>query len=149
MWTREKSIFLSKLFVGLFMGLLVLFILGASQIVSAFGLFSRADIASIKAYFVWTIYIGSIPAGILLVSMMRLMHNIERGEVFISLNVKLLRMISWSCFAGALVAVGGMFYYFPWIFVVISASFMGLIVRILKNAFEQAVVLKEEVDYTI
>jgi hypothetical protein len=33
--------------------------------------------------------------------------------------------------------------------VAIAAGFMGLIVRIVKNAFQQAIAMKDELDYTV
>lgn len=149
MWNSEKSIGLSKAFIWIFLGLLVILLFSASTVVSYFIEFSRADLSTVKALFVWTIYIGSIPAMVLLVSLLKLIRRIECGDVFTHENVKLLRHISWSCFSGTLVACTSMFYYAPWIFIAIASAFMGLVVRIIKNAFSQAVALKEEVDYTI
>ena len=34
-------------------------------------------------------------------------------------------------------------------FLAVAAGFMALIVRVLKNAFEQAVRMKDELDYTV
>ncbi|NLB53899.1 MAG: DUF2975 domain-containing protein, partial [Syntrophomonadaceae bacterium] len=59
------------------------------------------------------------------------------------------RRISWSCFLGAVIALVSVFYYNSWLFVAVAAAFMGLIVRVLKNVFAQAVELKNESDYTV
>ncbi|MBN2898684.1 MAG: DUF2975 domain-containing protein [Clostridia bacterium] len=149
MWNREKSLILSKMFIWIFLALLIGFVLYANVIVDNFVQYSRVELNAVKPFFVWTIYVGSIPAVVLLLSMQKLLKCIEVGDVFTVLSVKYLRIISWTCFVGAIIALIGTTYYLPWLFVAIAAAFMGLVVRILKNTFAQAVVLKEEADFTI
>ena len=43
----------------------------------------------------------------------------------------------------------GIVIYLPFAFLAVAAGFMALIVRVLKNAFEQAVHMKDELDFTI
>ena len=79
----------------------------------------------------------------------RLLSNIRQGKVFTSGNVKILRLISYCCFAVSVIFI----YFsilrpFAWL-VVIAAAFFGLILRVIKNIFEQAIVIKEENDFTI
>ena len=100
-------------------------------------------------YFMGTIYVGFVPAAFLLYSLFKLLRRIETGQVFTDENVDLLRRISWSCFAGAGVALVSLFYYYPWFFVALAAAFMGLIVRVVKNVVAQVVELKNEADYTV
>jgi hypothetical protein len=149
MWTRKKSIYLSKLCVIEFIILLVGLIATAPWLVNLFLSFSRASLQGTKPYFLATIYIGAVPAAILLYSLLKLLEHIELGDVFIEKNVTYLRHISWACFAGALIAIASSFYYIPWVFIAIAAAFMGLIVRVVKNIVGQAVELKNESDYTI
>jgi hypothetical protein len=111
--------------------------------------FSRADLTGKEAFFLSTIYSGSVPATILLFCLYRLLHQIEIDQVFIIANVEYLRRISWSCFAGAIICFVSIPYYFPWIFVAVAAAFMGLIVRVVKNIVAQAVKLKNESELTI
>lgn len=96
-----------------------------------------------------TLYAVVPPAVGALVCLDLLLRNIRRGEPFTQKNVKLLRAISYCCFAGALV-----FVYFaflkPFAFVIVfAAAFFGLILRVVKNCFEQAAALREENDFTI
>jgi Flp pilus assembly protein TadB len=93
--------------------------------------------------------VGAVPAAYLLYSLFRLLRRIETGQVFTADNVELLRRISWSCFAGAIIALISLFYYYPWVFVAVAAAFMGLIVRVVKNVVAQAVELQNEADYTV
>ncbi len=96
-----------------------------------------------------TLY-SAVPAAVVaLVCLDKLLKNIIECQPFVEKNVKLLRIISYCCFAEALV-----FIYFatlkPFaVIVVIACAFMGLILRVVKNVFEQAVSIREENDFTI
>ena len=59
------------------------------------------------------------------------------------------RLISYCCFAVSVIFIYFSFIRpFAWL-VVIAAAFFGLILRVIKNIFEQAIVIKEENDFTI
>ena len=45
--------------------------------------------------------------------------------------------------------IGVSFYYFPFFIVFIVMAFIGLILRIIKNIFEKAIIIKEENELTI
>ena len=66
-----------------------------------------------------------------------------------SANVTALRRISWCCAGAAVVCLAAAYIYLPFAFLGVAAAFMALIVRVLKNAFAQAVHMKDELDYTI
>ena len=149
MWNGEKSIILSKLCVLLFMGLLVAAVVTAPWLTQWYVEFSQAGLEEEAAYFMATIYVGSVPAAYLLYSLLKLLRRIETGQVFTAKNVELLRRISWSCFVGAGIALISLLYYYPWLFMGVAAAFMGLIVRVVKNVVAQAVELKDEADYTV
>lgn len=149
MWNDKKSISLSKICVLAFSAMLVGIVITAPWIVNRFLDFSRAYLVGRKAFFLFTIYSGSIPAAVLLFCLYRLLHHIEQEQVFITANVEYLRRISWCCFAGAIICFASTPYYFPWIFVAVAAAFMGLIVRVIKNIIAEAVELKNESEYTI
>ena len=96
-----------------------------------------------------TLYCAVPAAVVALVCLDKLLKNIIECQPFVEKNVKLLRIISYCCFAEALV-----FIYFatlkPFaVIVVIACAFMGLILRVVKNVFEQAVSIREENDFTI
>lgn len=95
------------------------------------------------------LYCCCLPALAALISLDRLLRNIMKEEVFIPANVKLLRIISWSCFAAAVLMLVCAGYYTLFLAVAVAAGFMGLILRVVKNVIEEAVVIKEENDYTI
>jgi len=149
MWNGEKSIGLSKFCVLAFALMLIGIAFSAPWLVGWFLDFSRADLIGKKVFFLYTIYSGSIPATVLLVSLYRLLHYIALGKVFIAANVIYLRRISWSSFAGAAICFISALYYMPWVFVAVAAAFMGLIGRVVKNVFAQAVELQKESELTI
>ncbi|HYF83896.1 MAG TPA: DUF2975 domain-containing protein [Clostridia bacterium] len=149
MWNGKKSISLSKFCVLIFTVMLIGTALSAPWLVRRFLDFSRADLVGTEAFFLSTIYSGSVPAAVLLFCLYRLLHHIEIEQVFITENVEYLRRISWSCFAGAIICFVSIPYYFPWIFVAVAAAFMGLIVRVVKNVIAQAVELKNETEFTV
>ena len=96
------------------------------------------------------IYICLLIALFILYMLDRLLSNIRKEEIFIPQNVSYLRGISWACFAMCvpclLVSVYGSQIF---LFVMVAAAFMGLILRVVKNVIEAAVLIKEENDYTV
>ena len=149
MWSGKKSISLSIFCVFVFSDMLVGTVIFAPWLVRWLLDFSRADLAGTEAFFLTTIYSGSVPAAVLLFCLYRLLCHIELEQVFTTVNVEYLRRISWSCFAGAFICFASIPYYFPWAFVAVAAAFMGLIVRVVKNVIAQAVELKNESELTI
>jgi hypothetical protein len=91
-----------------------------------------------------------VPALLALVSLDRLLGSIGRGEVFIAKNVRALRLISWCCFAEALLLAAAAWMFSLILFSLsIAAAFFGLILRVVKNVIEAAVLIKAENDLTI
>ena len=78
-----------------------------------------------------------------------ILRRIEAGAVFVPANVTALRRISWCCAGAAVVCLAAAYIYLPFAFLGVAAAFMALIVRVLKNAFAQAVHMKDELDCTI
>ena len=96
-----------------------------------------------------TLYLAAAVALVIVTALDRLLSNIRHDKVFVPGNVKILRLISYCCFAVSLIFI----YFsilrpFAWL-VVIAAAFFGLILRVIKNVFEQAIEIKEENDFTI
>lgn len=86
---------------------------------------------------------------VILFLLYQLVQNIENNKTFTEKNITLLRRISWLCFLEAVILLVSGSYYYPWFFVAGLAAFVGLIVRIIKNVFCQALLIKEENDFTI
>lgn len=95
------------------------------------------------------LYLCSVPGYILLHGMHKLLRNLQNGRVFLPVNVALLRRISWCCFAACLICLAATPVWYSLSIVAVAAGFVGLIVRIVKNVFEQAILMKDELDYTV
>ena len=96
-----------------------------------------------------TLYLAAAVALVIVTALDRLLSNIRHDKGFIPANVKILRLISYCCFAVSVIFIYCSFIRpFAWL-VVIAAAFFGLILRVIKNVFEQAIVIKEENDFTI
>ena len=95
-------------------------------------------------------YLCAVLALVMLCTLYQFLRRIEQGEIFVARNVAALRSISWCCVGAAFICLpAGVFIYLPFAFLAVAAGFMALIVRVLKNAFEQAVRMKDELDYTV
>lgn len=152
MWTEKKSITLSKISVWVFLGLLLAVDIGGYWLVKWFVGFSRYGVimsAPYPALFLISLYAASVFGYVLLFSLNRLLQNIEQGEVFIHQNVVMLRRCSWCCVAAAIVCLLSCLYYLPFFLVAVAAAFMALVIRVIKNVFEQAIAMKADLDLTI
>lgn len=95
-------------------------------------------------------YLCAVLAFGMLFSLYKFLRRIEAGQIFVPANVTALRRISWCCVGAAVLCLpAGVAIYLPFAFLGVAAAFMALIVRVLKNAFEQAVRMKDELDLTI
>ena len=79
----------------------------------------------------------------------RLLKNISEESIFINQNVIILRIISFLCYALAIICLISGFFYLPFIIVAIAAAFIALIIRVIKNVFFTAIAIKDENDMTI
>ena len=78
-----------------------------------------------------------------------LLRNIRKEQPFVTQNVTMLRIISYCCFAEVPVFVYLAVLKPFTIVVLVACGFMGLILRVVKNVFEQAIKIREENDFTI
>lgn len=96
-----------------------------------------------------TLYVCEVLALAAVGALHVLLKNISAEKVFIPQNTACLRIISWACMlAGLSFFVMGLWRVLFWL-PAFFAAFFGLIMRVLKNVFEQAVELKSENDFTI
>lgn len=94
-------------------------------------------------------YLVLVLATVCDILLLRILGNIKKGEVFVEGNVAILRALSWCVMLASVpfillglvfkvaFAVGGV------------ALFVGICLRVVKNAFAEAVAIKDENDYTI
>lgn len=152
MWSKTKSLFLSRILTvtvaGLF-SILTFFVPAVSKWYEI-----NSDVVgiihqSIVIPMTVCLYIAEFFGFCALLSLHRLLENINRDQVFIEQNTRCLRVISWSCvFAGvtfAVLSLWNLIFLMP----TLMSMMLGLIMRVLKNVFEKAVELKSENDFTI
>lgn len=148
-WNDRKSILLSQISVYLFAAIALGITCTGPWFVDWFIAFSRADLAPHRNLLLAALYTTALPAFAVLWQLHGLLRFIRRGQVFVARNVARLRAISWLCILIGLICCAASLFYVMFIIVAALAAFMGLLVRVIKNVFEQAVLLQTEVDYTI
>lgn len=147
MWNKDRSIQLSILSVRLFFVLWLAFIIFGYFIVKAYVNYNA--IPNAFNVILITLYACLIIVIFLINELHKLLCNIKVNKVFISSNIVCLRKISWLCFAIGCITLIATFGYVPFVLVGVVFTFISLIVRVVKNVIEEAIVLKEENDYTI
>ena len=148
-WNEKYSIRLSKVCVALFALTVVALALTAPWVVNWFVKFSRAMLLGRENFLLVSVYAAVPPALAVLWLLWQLLGNLQKGRVFIPQNAGYLRGVSWCCIAAAGICLASGLYYLPCLLVAVLAGFMALIVRVVKNVFEQAIILQTDADYTI
>lgn len=149
MWNEKKSILLSRACVYSFMVLALVGVAFGYFIIEWFLSFSRAPLQGTQLYFLLTYYSGAFFVIITLLKLNMLLKNISLNKIFIKQNVSLIRVCSWCCIAIGIICFVSGIYYFPFFIISVFSVFMGLILRIIKNIFERAIIIKEENEFTI
>lgn len=147
-YSKDLSIKLSLSCIYLFAVLLALVNVFAPSITEWYAAWRHMREQTVL-YMRITIYTASIFGWACLWALWRLLRNIKAELVFTTENVRLLRIISWCCaLAGIIFLISGS-YYPPFFLIAVAAGFMMLIVRVVKNVFQQAIEMKSELDLTI
>lgn len=147
-WSRDNSIVLSKVCILAFAGMAILSAIWLPAVLDGIVRRRGWDMEE-RMYFIASFYSLMAPAAVALGYLYRLLVNIGRDEVFVDANVKCLRRISWACHLAAAICLVSAFYYLPFAMLAAAAGFMGLILRVVKNVFAEAVSIKQEHDFTI
>lgn len=148
MWNSSKSVLLSSVCTKLMIVLVICACFMVPTLVKSYVEYTMKVHSVIKPLII-TIYACAVPGLTALFSLDRLLANIKKKDVFIERNVRHLRIISWCSFAVSIILLVSGFYYLLFLLIAIAAAFLGLIMRVVKNVIEQAVVIKNENDYTI
>ncbi len=95
------------------------------------------------------LYISALPGFLCLLSLLKLLINLTKDKLFVKENVVLLSVLSYSC-----IFVGVEYFIFRKGFISMTlisfaALFFGLILTVIKNVFQKAIILREENDFTI
>ncbi len=149
-WNRYKSLALSHVLVKAMLALIIIFAVALPFISQMYCDTLVAETAEkIKIPLIVSLYIATVPVFFAVLSLDRLLSNIKKDIVFDRTNVKYLRHISWCCYIAGAVFVFLGFYIFLSFIIAIAAIFFGLIIRVVKNLFCEAVEIKSENDLTI
>ena len=155
LWNSKRSIILTKFCILALMLTSVIMMFCGKYLISRFLTLTggaRINISNEFSFYIITFisYILGIIALLTLFCMLRFIVNLENDLVFVPQNIKWLRFISYGCLsAGLLLIITTVVYHKLLLVLSLAALFMMLIVRVIKNAFEQAVKMKEELDLTI
>ena len=84
-----------------------------------------------------------------LYSVIKLLKNILSGEVFMTANVRHLRLLSWYCGGVSAVTLITGYLYLPFYIIGVAAVFFMLILRVIKNVFAAAIEIKTENELTV
>ncbi|NLN97131.1 MAG: DUF2975 domain-containing protein [Eubacteriaceae bacterium] len=152
MWNERKSILLSKIVVIAI--IVTIPVLGGFLPTLIQQLLCSGSACPIQSdYYTVAILIPygvmALPGLVLMAFLYKLLQNIDNHQLFIEDNVSLLRRISWLCFLIAAVAILATGLWWAWSVLAIAAVLIGLLVRVIKNIFARAIIIKEENDYTI
>lgn len=148
-WNQDKSLKLSKICIGIFTVAVAVGCVLVPWFIPRYIEVRVPQLAGKDSYFYTTIYTLVIPVSIALYKMQILLKNISREEVFVPENVQIMRVLSWCCLAAGVIFGISTLYYLLYLLLSVMAFFMGLILRVVKNVFAQAVEIREENDYTI
>jgi len=155
MWNYNKSVKLSITVCYILSAALLIFIVSGHWIfevyMTAFRGFAPDGQAMdmLKTVFGYCFYPSAVFAGIILYSLLKLLHNIKNENIFVNSNVLYLKTVSWCCFVISAITFAGGFFYMPFMFVALAGGFVGILLRVLKNVMQSAVELREENDLTI
>ena len=155
LWNSKRSIILTKFCILVLMLVSVIMMFCGKYLISRFLTLTggaRINISNEFSFYIITFisYMLGIIALLTLFCMLRFIVNLENDLVFVPQNIKWLRFISYGCLsAGLLLIIATVVYHKLFLVLSLAALFMMLIVRVIKNAFEQAVEMKEELDLTI
>lgn len=148
MWNYKKSAVLSLIFIYVFtVAFLVLEATAPWAVKGFIAIYAKNTALQIPL----TVYIYAMlfPVGYALSLLRQWLIDASKGEGFSKANVTRLRHLSWCFFTAAAVIFGFGFFYTPLMILVPFAAFAGLVVRVVKNAFQTAWELQTENQLTI
>lgn len=153
MWNEDKSLRLSKVCVWVFLALVIAICAGTPWLLHAIGnqpMMGGMRILDAFWRLIGVEYAAAAVACAALYKLHKLLSNIGKERVFVDENVAVLRALSWHCIAAGLIFAAGALVCWPlfWLIAAVCA-FAGLILRVMKNVFAEAVRLKDENDFTI
>ncbi len=149
--SNERSILYSKIIIVVFGILLLLVDLRGPWVIRYLLELSPANYFGNVAHTLMLVYLYlcNIPAYIVLAQLFLLLKRITKGEIFTVINIKCFRVVSWCCLIVGVITLPFILIWPLLSVVALAAGLVGLILRIVKNVFEQAVSMKDELDFTV
>lgn len=147
MWNSDRSLTLSIICVRIFILIGIVFLFAGYPIAKMYVDYIHQKEALYPILIAG--YICLILAFFMFYELLKLLKNIRHEEVFIPQNIACLRTLSWLCMAVAIVTFTAVLGYVPFLLVAVVFAFIALILRVVKNVMAQAMLLKQENDFTI
>ena len=153
MWNKDRSLALSIILVRALFVFIIMLALCVPVMVHWYDITYTERVGLVDGSVFWPLsvclYAAAVCGELCLWHLGKLLMNIKADQVFIPENCAHLRRISWFCLLAAVpFFVFGFWRYLGFV-VALAAAFFGIIIRVVKNCFEKAVLLQEENDYTI
>ena len=144
---RNRTLTLSLAFTTIFAIALAILTLGAPWVVEFLcEFFHRGFLTK----FLTVVTYLAVPAGWgAIIILYKILLNVDKGNVFEEENVKSLSILSWLCIYVGVLSGFASLRFMMFIIVSISALFIGLIVRVVRNIISKAIEIKEDNDLTI
>lgn len=149
--TQRSIRFTQAYLVGLFLLALVGMCFGA-RIVEQIMRHASPYLTGNSRYYTLLIsgYCSGSMALVVIVQLFQLITRIQHGDIFTSKNVETLHLISWEVgIVSCIAIVVGLTCYIPVLMIALASVLITLIIQVVRNAFAQAVQMKDELDYTI
>jgi len=94
-------------------------------------------------------YICTIFAYVILFSVLKLLNNMKKNEVFIKENTNLMKKMAIGCFLIFASCVAGSLIWPSILFIGVVGLFMGLIVQCVRVVMDKAIDMRDELDLTV
>ncbi|MBE6984852.1 MAG: DUF2975 domain-containing protein [Ruminococcaceae bacterium] len=145
---KNKTLTVSSVFVLVFAVALAALLCTAPMLVELFGEI-RAFSQLVLDCILYTFYLCSLPAAIALYGLWQLLRNIQKEQIFVLENCRLLGMISWCSLTVTILTLAACYHYLPFGLVSVAMLFIFLIVRVVRSCMLNGTALKEENSLTI
>ena len=144
---KNRTLTLSLAFTTIFAIALAILTLAAPWIVEFLcGFFHRDYLTK----FLTVVTYLAVPAGWgAIIFLYKILLSVDKGNVFEEDNVKSLSILSWLCIYVGVLSGFASLRFMMFIIISISALFIGLIVRVVRNIISTAIEIKEENDMTV
>lgn len=147
MWNNDKSLQLTLLSLRIFFVLWIICVCFAYPLVTLY-----LDFIHMQTVFICVLralYACLIVAFFILVYLYKLVSNIKKELIFVDVNVQYLRILSWLSLLLGIVALTTSLWHLPFLIGSVVFAFMAMLIRVIKNIFAQAILLKQENEFTI